>query len=358
MKRVPTLDGLRGIAVLMVIAGHTVANYQPLTPELRQWLGAFANAGAGVRLFFVLSGYLITSLLVEEQDQTQTIALGQFYWRRMLRIFPAFYTYLGVLLLLNAWHPMGLNRSTATAAGTFTWNYSFLWVVEPGEGSWNLGHLWTLALEQQFYLFWPAVLLLVGQRKGLPISLLLAAWCPLARVFTYYAFPSHRGHLVMMLHTGIDSLMIGCAAAMLARKLPVRVLLEKHGGAAALASAVWLLCVSPAVSEMLRGFPAVAGYTLDALAASVVIVWVHHQPPAWVRACLGNGILPALGVISYSLYLWQQVFLRPNGWLAEGHIILPCAAAIAAATCSYFLIERTALALKTRLRRRAQPAVA
>ncbi len=150
-ERIRSLDGVRGIAIVLVLAGHVVANFQPLHPDHRYWLGAFANSSAGVRLFFVLSGYLITWLLLREWTATGRISIGQFYRRRALRIFPAFYAYLFVITGLTFFRPTGVNGETFLAAATFTWNYHHLWISIPPEGAWNLGHLWTLALEQQFY---------------------------------------------------------------------------------------------------------------------------------------------------------------------------------------------------------------
>lgn len=345
-ERVATLDGIRGVAILMVLAGHTAANYQPMGENLRRWLVAYANAGAGVRLFFVLSGYLITGLLLQEQAGSGRISLTGFYWRRGLRIFPAFYTYLLVVTVLNFWWPGGITLETWTAAATFTWNYALLWVRLPPEGYWNIGHLWTLALEQQFYLVWPVVLVCAGVRRSWWVALALFGWCPLARLGSYFLFPTERGLLGMMFHTGVDSLMAGCAAAILLQSPVVRGQLSAKGPAGAWVAGAWLLLLSPLAGEILHGFPIACGFTLDALAASWLIAWVHVSPVPVVKKILGQGLLPALGIISYSLYLWQQVFLSPTGPLANGHIILPWLGAGAAALMSYYLVEKTALRLK------------
>ena len=350
--RIPALDGIRGVAILLVLAGHTAQNYQPLDEPVRRWLLAFANPGAGVRLFFVLSGYLITQLLLEEQAATATISLRRFYGRRILRIFPAFYAYLLAAFLVNAVRPGDLAPGAWIAAGTFTWNYAFLWTSAPPVIYWDLGHLWTLAVEQQFYLIWPLLLLWLGPRRGLWLAVALIAWCPLARVGTYFLFPAQRGYLGMMFHTAADSLMAGCVAAILVQSAPVRALLRRRGSVTLLA-VVWLLLISPVLGATLRGFPVVAGITLDAIAAGWLIAWVHHAPGRLAAAGLGRGVLPALGVISYSLYLWQQLFLSPTGWLASGKILLPWLAAITTATLSYRLVEKPALRLKSRLSRPA-----
>lgn len=346
-ERIGTLDGLRGIAILLVLAGHIAQNLQPLAENTRRWVMAYANAGAGVRLFFVLSGYLITQLLLKEQDDTGTVSLLRFYWRRALRIFPAFYAYLAILALLSCWLPVGLTAQTFTAAATFSWNYAFFWITSPAEGWWNFGHLWTLALEQQFYLLWPAALFLAGRRRALGLAIALLVWCPFARIGTYFLFPDQRGYLSSMLHTAIDPLMAGCAAALLLRETSWRERLRCHGRFGTILAAIWLFVLSPTVGELRHGFPAAGGLTLDALAAAWIIAWAHLESNPITQRILGRGLLPAIGMISYSLYLWQQFFLSPTGPLSRGQIMLPLGGAMLAAVASYHLVERPALRWKS-----------
>ncbi|MFA6286223.1 MAG: acyltransferase [Opitutaceae bacterium] len=350
MKRVPSFDGVRGIAILLVLAGHTVANYGALSPWAHRWLGAFANASFGVRLFFVLSGYLITSLLLEELARTGKISLAAFYRRRAARILPAFYVFLAGMVVLQIWFSLGLTPTSLLAAAAHTWNYARLWVTMPAAGTWTFGHLWTLALEQQFYLFWPGLLVWLGPRRAGWCALSLIVWCPLARVATYFLVPSQRGYIGMMFHTAIDSLMVGCLAALLLQNEKVRAGLLRHGPVVALVGAVWALGISPFVGEAVRGFPVVAGFTLDALAAAWIIAWLHHRGPPAAEGLLGKGLLPWLGAVSYSLYLWQQLFLGPSGGLAHGHVALPWLGAIAAAWISYRFVEMPVLRWSARRR--------
>jgi peptidoglycan/LPS O-acetylase OafA/YrhL len=344
VTRINTLDGLRGLAIALVLAGHVAANLQPLSAPVRRWLVVFSNPGAGVRLFFVLSGYLITGLLLRELRQTGTIGLAHFYGRRALRIFPAFYFF---LIALAWWTQGGAPAITPThwlSAGAFAWNYAFFWV--PTAGVWDLGHFWTLALEQQFYLVWPLALLGLGPRRGLWLAAAVVVWCPLARLASYWLFPAQRGYLGAMAHTGLDSIMAGCAAALVFENTAVRARWAAWSARAALAAAVWLFALSPPAGELLRGFPLAAGYTLDALAAALLVVWARDAGATRLGALLGRGPLPALGLVSYSLYLWQQVFLSPHRDLAAGRWLTPLTLAIGCATASYFLVERPFLRWK------------
>jgi len=345
-ERIRALDGVRGIAIVLVLAGHVVANFQPLHPDHRYWLGAFANSSAGVRLFFVLSGYLITWLLLREWTATGRISIGQFYRRRALRIFPAFYAYLFVITGLTFFRPTGVNGETFLAAATFTWNYHHLWISIPPEGAWNLGHLWTLALEQQFYLFWPALLVWAGRTRATWVAAALTLGCPIIRVLTHFFLPEHRGYTGMMFHTAIDGLMIGCAATLVADHPAIQTALHRHGKWLVLSGIAWLALASPTLAASVRGFPVVIGFTLDAIAAAWLILWLHRAAPPRATRWLEKGPLAALGTISYSLYLWQQLFLSDIGPLRHGQMLLPLVAAIVVATLSYRFIEQPFLRLK------------
>lgn len=344
--RIRTLDGIRGVAILLVVAGHATQNLAGIPDEVRRWLVAFANPGAGVRLFFVLSGYLITMLLVNEQTTTGSISLGQFYWRRMLRIFPAFYCFLAALLVIELWRPAGHTVASFLTAGSFTWNYGFLWLRIPGDASWSTGHLWTLALEQQFYLLWPVLLVLLGRKKALWIAVALVFWCPFARVGSYLLFPDVRGYLGMMLHTGVDSIMMGCAAAILVQSPEFRNWIRENHGNLLRASLAWLLVISPVLTTLIRGSSIAFGFSGEAVAASALILALHHGPANAAGGVFARGVLPALGLISYSLYLWQQLFLSSERLTSPVALTLGLCGAVITATLSYIVIEKPPLRLK------------
>lgn len=348
MKRFASFDGIRGVAILTVLAGHIAANYPGLTPDVHRLVAGFLNPDLGVRVFFVLSGFLITHLLLNEQATTGRINLREFYWRRGLRIYPAFYTYLAVIGIAALWFPVGVTLPTWIAAATFSWNYSPLWVTPPPGGSWNLGHFWTLALEQQFYLLWPFLLTRLGARRALLVAVGVVLWSPVARVGTYFLFPGQRGLVEMMAHTGMDSLMAGSAMAIVMAKARWREWVAGVDGRWLILGAAWLLVVSPALTLAVRGFNVVAGFTLDAAVCTWLVAWVQAQPESRLSRALAWPGLVFLGVISYSLYLWQQWFLHPRGWVGDGLWYLAVLGALAVAVFSHYLIERPALRLKRR----------
>ena len=176
------------------------------------------NARIGVATFFVISGYLITYLLRRESEQRGRISLRGFYYRRILRIFPAFYSYLIVIALLA---PLGVVTTGAyalLAAGTFTINYWTLMQHNPAataDGYWFVGHFWTLSLEEQFYLLWPLTLVLCGLYRARWVALTLIVVSPVIRLATYYFWPAARDGIDVMLFTNFDALMVGGAIALI-----------------------------------------------------------------------------------------------------------------------------------------------
>lgn len=188
--RIRALDGLRCLAVLLVIAGHGADAYLPAHANAL-WLAPLVNASLGVRLFFVLSGFLITSLLLREQQQRGSIDWRAFVLRRSLRIWPALWAYLLVMLLLSRLGVLAISPGQLVAAVTFTWNYAALWVHDgTNQGAWFLGHLWTLALEQQFYLAWPLAIALLGWRRAGRVAVLVPVLLPVLRLVWWLLVPS------------------------------------------------------------------------------------------------------------------------------------------------------------------------
>jgi peptidoglycan/LPS O-acetylase OafA/YrhL len=165
-NRVQELTGLRAIAVTMVVVGHAqrllAGGYTGLLRPLR----LVSDGRLGVLVFFVLSGFLITSILQSELKSTGRIRLLPFYVKRALRIWPAFYTYLATIVVLSMLGWTDVDRRQVMVAALHLWNYSGLGGMAAdnalhADGAWYLGHFWTLALEEQFYWLWPPLLLYI-----------------------------------------------------------------------------------------------------------------------------------------------------------------------------------------------------
>jgi peptidoglycan/LPS O-acetylase OafA/YrhL len=313
----PELDGLRALAIAVVVLGHA-----RLLPN--GW-----NFGYGVDLFFVLSGFLITTLLMEEWRSTGTICLRDFYARRVRRLLPAlagFLTVLGIIGLVAvergtmAWHSF----VSAAIASVYLSNFFAAFHAQPAPH--YLTHLWSLANEEQFYLVWPLVLIGALRTRATirQLRLLLLA----GFVFTF-AFQLDSVRWSSLWFYGYSPLtrsmpiVIGCLVALMQGRI-------RHGqwiGMALFAGAV----IGPAYIAA-GGRIANPFWNLATAVGSALLVSHAGRPFTWRP-------LVMLGVISYSLYLWHPLFIHalPD---ATGYRALAVALSLAAAVASYRWIER------------------
>ncbi|SEP21354.1 acyltransferase family protein [Trujillonella endophytica] len=349
--RVATLDGLRGVAVLLVVFGHAIGAVSDEDRPLPGALSVVFNGGIGVTLFFVLSGFLITGLLVRERQRTDRVDYRAFYLRRTLRILPAYYVFLATMAILAVVDLVQVSGSQLLAAGLFVWNYA------PAADGWWLGHTWSLAIEEQFYLLWPLALGFLRPRRACWVAVGYLVAAPVIRVGCYATFGSAREDVWMMFHARADSLLVGCLLALLPVAYPdlwqrLR-WLGRRG--ATVAVAVVALLVSSALERQFEGrWVLPFGYTVATIAAGMlVLAAISRDEPTPYTRVLRWRALTLVGLISYSLYLWQQLFLAPQGTGLPGFdsSLLGVVAAFAAATLSYLVVERPFLRLKDRLQR-------
>ena len=332
----PALDGLRMIAVFMVIIFHYVDG----------------PADLGVSLFFVLSGFLITWLLLKERDKTGHICLRNFYVRRTLRIFPAYYAYLALCITLALWRGrIALSGPLVACALTYTMNYYEALLGGPAN---FISHGWSLAQEEQFYLLWPGVFLLLARHgpravvRGLGLTIAaVVVW----RSYLYLLAGVGAPYIYHAFDTRLDTLAIGCAMAMVAH----RGLLSR---AAFLVTArPWLpLCtVALLAASRLNGsnrYHYSLGFTVDAVLMAILILQavLLHEHPMW--RWLDHPIARYLGKISYPLYLYHPLAWSVGHRLQDLPTAVPIAltllASIVMAAASYHLVEKKFLALKTR----------
>ena len=155
-SRLPSLDGLRAISIFLVLLGHAGGTHGLVRLDLG--IGDYAHLG--VVVFFVISGFLITRLLLSEHAKKGQVSLQRFYTRRALRLFPASYTYIACITLLWLSGILHLEPRDLWHAVTYTVNYL------PGR-TWQVGHLWSLSVEEQFYLLFPVLLILLCRPKVL-----------------------------------------------------------------------------------------------------------------------------------------------------------------------------------------------
>jgi peptidoglycan/LPS O-acetylase OafA/YrhL len=344
----PELDALRGISILLVYLHHL---YYPLIP------GGFF----GVDVFFVLSGFLITSLLVEEWDRKGSISLKDFYIRRALRLMPAL---LFLILIIGGFALIFLDKKQAAETYQGIWltlSYASNWFYALGyytSGN-PLGVTWSLAIEEQFYLTWPLWLVLslrfkLGRRWILYILLLAIVLIPL-----------HRKNLVMeganifrvyyASDTRADALLIGCLAGLLVswRLLPHH---KMFGVFAKFLAAVGAIYFGYRVGTQFWNDVRLylyGGYTLVALSVAPLLIVLVAWPPRWVLLILKFTPLVWIGRISYGLYLWhwplrQFVYQKTSPPGSATQLATVLVLSLLLATLSYHVVEKPFLRLKKR----------
>jgi peptidoglycan/LPS O-acetylase OafA/YrhL len=332
------LDGVRGIAITLVVAFHAFG-----------WPG---GGTLGVDLFFVLSGFLITTLLLEEQAAKNTIALRAFYARRARRLLPALFVMLTPFLLLALGSAATGSFQTPVFVGlgaAMTYTSNIVVAVHPSAVPAGLIHLWSLAAEEQFYILWPLLLLVLLRLGGVRLAVRsLAALLVIAVLYRLQLV--WRGAAVDRLYYGpdthADSLLVGCmfGCYFVRGRLPSWLIASaraKNG-----VGTIALLLVG-AAAVLIGGLPAETAYkallvpTAFAVAAGVLVVCavLGDSPFALV---LGLPPLVSLGRISYSLYLWHLPLLVAFAGLHREFGLRTVAAvtiAVAAAACSRKFIE-------------------
>jgi peptidoglycan/LPS O-acetylase OafA/YrhL len=347
-NKLPCLDGLRAIAIGMVIFSHaryTIAWKPPHALDVVwDWVGFL-----GVQVFFGLSGYLITYLLVKENDRTGTVSLRNFYMRRVLRIFPAFYFYLAVITLLTVLGVLAVQPKPLLASAVYLKNY---FNSSPADHSWFVGHSWSLGVEEQFYLFWPVLFVLAGVRRARYAALALILAMPFVRVFSVLCFPEARGTVGATIHTCADRLMFGCLLALLDGNPMFEGVMKRFASSwfPALA-AVFLVFMGPHLGQHFHAsYTLTLGISLEGGLIAFIIAWLLRHPSSLGAAFLNRRFMVHLGVLSYSLYLWQQLFMTGHNRTFTGWFPLNILFAYGMACASYYLIERRFLEMRSRFR--------
>ena len=340
--RIPSLDGLRALSIGLVLLAHLVGTRSfPLSAESSHIL-AFGELG--VHVFFVISGFLITRLLLDELGSTGRISLPSFYFRRTIRIFPAYYVFLLVLAVLAWTGLVQLASGDMAHALTYTSNYY-------SGRSWFVGHTWSLSVEEQFYLLWPALIVMAGRRRALWLAAFAVAFAPMIRTASWELMRWSGDGIGHRFETVADAIAIGCVLAgtrdWLHRQPSYRRLLESG-------LFVVVPCLAVA-SSLLHDHPVahfLIGISVMNLAIAATLDWCITFGSGRVGRVLNWAPLAFVGTISYSLYLWQQLFLNRASDAPTAAFPMNLALACAAALTSYYLIEQPALRLRRRLEAR------
>jgi peptidoglycan/LPS O-acetylase OafA/YrhL len=291
-------------------------------------IGLIRGGFLGVDIFFVLSGFLITTLLMDECTRTGRISLGKFYARRALRLLPALVVLvvacdIAVMVIARLYWPevfgpVMLGMIYASVAALL---YMANWVVVSVQTLWILGHTWSLSIEEQFYLIWPLCLLALlrwVRRRGFILALLILG-ISASLILKVVLVRAHSSVLRIFfgLDTRFDELLIGCVVGVFASwglLAGSRRSLGGFGAAAAAGAALLAFMLWRAIWRdpvMLGG-----GMTVAAAAAGVLIADIIARPSGWLASALGRRPLVGIGRISYGLYLWHFPIVYGCGALA------------------------------------------
>jgi len=328
-NHIPALDGWRGVAILLVLVDHSTEgiNFGRIDHFFR--LGA-----TGVALFFALSGFLITTRLLEEKQRHGKIRLDKFYVRRVCRLIPASLTYLIVIGILTLAGVLTVTREQWFGSLFFFRNY--LPMDWPG-GGWFTAHFWSLAVEEHFYLIWPTLLILSGGRAIVP-----AAGAVAVAVWRYVDLHYHVVHATLWFpgrtDVRLDGLLWGCVLAILLQRSDFKRWISRFY--------TWWLWVAGIglyiASNLLSGRHNYSPYEPALIA--LIIIWPVLNSESWVAKMLDLQPVKWVGHLSYSLYVWQQLWLVfPDtparfGLFQKLPVNLLCI--FASASLSYYLIEK------------------
>ncbi len=349
-RRIAGLDGVRALAVLSVVLTHygLFASLEG-TPAFH-----LIHGQTGVRVFFVLSGFLITGLLLTEHSEQGRISYRDFVARRALRIFPLYFLFLAVatlLFLAGAWN-------TRPAGLVYAWLYVYNF-VPPALYDPLIAHTWSLAVEEHFYLLWPLVLLVLAPRPrallvfiaaGLVASFL--SLVVLVRVMHVSGFFYER-----WTNVAAFSLLVGGLGAALLHSHASGTVVRFFRSNAGLAVAALLFC-APSLAQMTpvfaaRVLAAHAALAVQSFGIGAFLIWIATRPQTGIVAALELPPLRYLGTISYGIYIWQGFFLavspdRDPGAAWPPSPLWGLLGTAVVAPLSYRFFERRFLALKSR----------
>lgn len=307
--RIAGLDGLRAIAILAVVVAHSVEDPLIGGAQDARWSAILYKLGPfGVRLFFAISGYLITSLFVKElKAHGPGLALRMFYIRRVFRIIPPLVPYLAVLAVAGWLSLLPANTPVRVkdlvAAGLFAGNYL--------AGGWVVLHFWSLAVEEHFYLLWPPLMALVGEGASKWCCIVIVCVVAVIRPLTLAHHPAgDAAGLLMQTHLIIDFLVYAALLALLVRNSSVRCWLRAKSRPVVVAGLFALLMLTDLIAPKVK---VVDPRSLEAALFALIVVLPSLRADMLLVRWLEHPVLVWIGRRSYSIYIWQELFLLPLG---------------------------------------------
>jgi peptidoglycan/LPS O-acetylase OafA/YrhL len=341
------LEAWRGLSVLLVIFDHTIENqvgWERLTGRVSAPIGTvswrlhlFAHyiGGFGVQFFFVISGYIITTLLMREYQRNDVVSLPAFYVRRAFRILPAMWLVLGTASALTA---LGL---IAMRPSSVLFGSSFLCNVQIDSCGWFAGHLWSLGVEEQFYLIWP-IMLSILRFRAVPQAALILTILLLVLV-QLFGNPDHGPNNFL----SFSCIALGCLYATS----------ERFRSVIAHAAVIPMILLAVAMLIEMSTMPIViwGQYRFQNLIHPLLVCFVlfscFRYREFLEKRLIVRG-LAAIGSLSYGVYLWQQMFLARSVLYLRPSLLEFAPGFVVLAMLSYLLVEKPLMRVGARLSRR------
>ncbi len=331
-KVIAGLDGVRTLAILLVLADHFL---------LTDRIGIHHAFGPlGVTIFFVLSGFLITSMLLKEYRRTGTVSLSNFYRRRAYRIFPTFYCcWLLTSLVDLTWHIFDWKAAVAS----FFYFMDYWRAFGPADSPVQMYISWSLAIEEKFYLLWPLLFLFLLRTRSSPMRILsviiLGQW--MYRVILFLGFHVRGSYMYYAFDMRADALLVGCLLAMLLENEATRAQCRR------LLTHQWLAVAPPAFllwaayATPILGHPALTLlWSAQPLVVAVMLVQAMYWGAKTWKVC-SSWIVRTIAHLSYALYLYQPLASRIVGLKRLPHIgITTAILTVIMSVASYYLIEK------------------
>jgi peptidoglycan/LPS O-acetylase OafA/YrhL len=347
--RLASIDGFRAISILLVLGSHLAAN-SSVPFGLKKVLAQFCFGDLGVRMFFVISGFLITYLLLKEKEKNKGVNVKLFYVRRILRIFPVFYAYLFILLWLNLLISLDIPLIKIVSAALYIQNFA------PWGRDWFIEHSWSLAVEEQFYIVWPLFFIRIKSLTNIWVWVSVLGLGSMMRSF-HYKYPVVADYFLAPFFMHADFLFSGCFLAYIFL-YKTDYLIRLIGNTSSLfvyvsIAAMWLFSKFEFHPLYDVFFIPLSGVVINVCICFLLIYFILKKESLGYKI-LNFHMVTFIGILSYSLYIWQQLFISHAEvwWTNYPQNIL---FTFLVAYMSYHLIEKPFLKLKEEFRPPIQP---
>ncbi|MBS1519714.1 MAG: acyltransferase [Bacteroidetes bacterium] len=336
MKRIPSLDGFRAISIILIIVTHSrfsIGFPGVLNDTVRH--GAF-----GVTVFFVISGFLITTLLLNEYSKYNDISIKSFYIRRAFRILPVFILYTLFVIIWQQFKDITIRSNDIYHALTFTFNFA------PIKHAWVLGHFWTLSVEEQFYIIWPTIFLIF--RKHLKLALCTSILYSCVVRVVAYKFPAFSDVSLAPFFSYSDSIAVGALGSIMLFENPAILELKIWKSYLLQITALVIIGLFVYCSDYGKGAKIALPFGNLLISISILFIIFAYIKPSktLVFRILNSKAMIHIGLLSYSIYVWQQFFfintINMIWFVFPYNIIMIYIISLA----SYYLFEKPCLKLK------------